>query len=231
MKTEKCAYCGEKFNKKHHSEKYCSDKCRKEKLKIQKKESKERNKRPRPRVMPIEKEYNLQKGDNIKLKIDENNYVERTLRLNAGGYLCFTLNGFTYLYHRCLMFDELMNPKTYTENYYKIVHHKDFNRLNNTKENLILLTKKEHSDLHANVKICKWCHKPYLKTFPSIKYCSEECAKYAKDEQDIKAYKIYVKKYGKPYQLGTGSLGPHMNDNVEEEFRIVHKQVKKLGLI
>ena len=64
-------------------------------------------------------------------------------------------------------------------------------------------------------------------------YCSKECATNAKKEQDRHHWlKWFYKNKDHLYetQLGTRSLGPHREENFEEEYKIIQKELKRLGL-
>jgi hypothetical protein len=63
------------------------------------------------------------------------------------------------------------------------VHHKDGNKLNNSIDNLEILSAKEHAALHAtkntliNVELqCPICNQNFITTHPSHKYCSTLCS-------------------------------------------------------
>ena len=64
----------------------------------------------------------------------------------ADGYYYITHNGKQVMYHRLLMAQHLGRELTADE----VVHHKDRNRKNNKLDNLQLMTKVEHSSLHAS---------------------------------------------------------------------------------
>lgn len=88
-------------------------------------------------------EEGLNQGDSVVI-----NGKKYTLSLAGGSnqeYLVFNIDNKIYLYHRCLMYDELMklqNPENYN------VHHIDMDKTNNLKSNLKLIEKGKHTTLH-----------------------------------------------------------------------------------
>ena len=80
---------------------------------------------------------------------------------------------------------------------------------------------------------CGWCGNPFHKTHNRQMYCSKECATNAKKEQDRHHWlKWFYKNKDHLYetQLGTRSLGPHREEDFEEEYKIIQKELKRLGL-
>ena len=80
---------------------------------------------------------------------------------------------------------------------------------------------------------CAWCGNPFHKTHNRQMYCSKECATNAKREQDRHHWlKWFYKNKDHLYetQLGTRSLGPHREEDFEEEYKIIQKELKRLGL-
>ena len=80
---------------------------------------------------------------------------------------------------------------------------------------------------------CEWCGNPFHKTHNRQMYCSKECATNAKKEQDRRHWlKWFYKNKDHLYetQLGTRSLGPHREEDFEEEYKIIQKELKRLGL-
>lgn len=68
-----------------------------------------------------------------------------------------------------------------------IRHHLDFNKTNNDPSNLVILSRKDHNDLHAEhkrktriTKVCLTCGKEFevQPCLSRIKYCSKECTSY-----------------------------------------------------
>lgn len=71
------------------------------------------------------------------------------------------------------------------------VHHVDFNRSNDSKENLVLLSRHDHAKLHSEIKqkkstiqmVCTVCKKEFpikkhrLREKGRGKYCSQKCCK------------------------------------------------------
>ena len=74
------------------------------------------------------------------------------------------------------------------------VHHRDRNKLNNSLDNLMLLTKSEHVSLHlledkgyySEIRVCKYCGKEFKCPHKSNqKYCSDKCARNDQRKFDI----------------------------------------------
>lgn len=85
-------------------------------------------------------------------------------------------------------------------------------------------------------KTCKYCNKKFIPQSPNNQYCSEKCKKNARRETLVQATRKYRKLY-KDVQtssdlknVGTSSLGPHRDDNFEEELRKIEKEMKRLKL-
>ena len=80
---------------------------------------------------------------------------------------------------------------------------------------------------------CKWCGKPFTKTHNRQVYCTKECAKEAKKQQDTKHRLRWVHKNKQRLyqtQLGTRSIGQHKNQDDKKEAEIVEKELQRLGL-
>ena len=80
---------------------------------------------------------------------------------------------------------------------------------------------------------CKWCGAIYEKTHNRQQYCTKECAKKAKEEQDQKHRLKWVNKNKERLyqtQLGTRTIGPKPNPDPEREAEIVQNERKRLGL-
>jgi len=109
--------------------------------------------------------------------------IEETLKLDKGtGYLYFldkqcplaTGNSYRVYYHRYIMSIHLGRWLTTTE----VVHHKDENKLNNSIDNLEILTASEHTKAHVTRlenKTCKNCNKEYKPSKSTQKFCSVTC--------------------------------------------------------
>lgn len=115
------------------------------------------------------KEYNKR----IKLILEPNGYYVFFDKAHPLSYK----DGKTY-YHRHMMAIKLERWVLSEEN----VHHIDDNKLNNNINNLEILSRKEHSDLHnprlkSNI-ICKICKVEfYPSTSKTSKFCSDSCFK------------------------------------------------------
>jgi hypothetical protein len=74
---------------------------------------------------------------------------------------------------------------------------------------------------------CAYCGKPFKKTHNRQKYCTPECSKEAKRRQDRQAWTRWFHKNKKTLyqtQLGTRTIGPKPNPNIEREAEIVHNE-------
>ena len=96
--------------------------------------------------------------------------------------------------------------------------------------------------MHKNhERICKWCKKPFIipatrKNNP-VKYCSDQCRKNAKKEQDLMAqrryqlrYKWMLKDADPNGRLGEVRLGPKPSPDFDEEQRLIKKELKRCKL-
>lgn len=90
-----------------------------------------------------------------------------------------------------------------------------------------LLLKKVKNNL--NRKKCGYCGKGFKPKNNAEKYCSKNCRKFAKREQNEKSKqkqrknRDYIEK-----QLGNSNLGPHANKNEEKEINYVHNEFKRI---
>ena len=79
----------------------------------------------------------------------ENSFAfKRGWVVNLSGYKCIKI-GDKYLYEHRIIMEEVLGRKLKK---YEVVHHKDENKLNNSIENLQLMTKKEHDRLHTELR-------------------------------------------------------------------------------
>ena len=79
----------------------------------------------------------------------ENSFAfKRGWVVNLSGYKCIKI-GDKYLYEHRIIMEEVLGRKLKK---YEVVHHKDENKLNNSIENLQLMTKKEHDRLHMELR-------------------------------------------------------------------------------
>ena len=74
---------------------------------------------------------------------------------------------------------------------------------------------------------CAYCGKEFTKHHNRQIYCSDECRKQAKREQDRKAWTRWFHKNKNTLyqtQLGTRTIGPHKHPNTEREQEIVNNE-------
>ena len=80
---------------------------------------------------------------------------------------------------------------------------------------------------------CPICGKPFTRKHNRQKYCSTECAKTAKEQQDQKARLRWVNKNKQRLyqtQLGTRTIGPKPNPDTNREQEIIQNEKQRLGL-
>lgn len=82
------------------------------------------------RICKIKKVFGLKSGDFVELFNGE----KRQITLGEHGYLVFKYGDYSYYYHRCLFFDELVNKGINNH----IVRFKDRNKLNTNENNLYI---------------------------------------------------------------------------------------------
>ena len=77
---------------------------------------------------------------------------------------------------------------------------------------------------------CKYCGKPYKKQHNRQVYCSQECRKNAKREQDRQAWTRWFHKNKKKLyttRLGTRTIGPKPNPDPEREAEIIRNEKQR----
>lgn len=77
---------------------------------------------------------------------------------------------------------------------------------------------------------CAYCGEEFTRRHNRQKYCTKECAKNAKREQDRKAWiRWFHKNKDKLYtkQLGTRTIGPHKHPITEREQQIVQNEKQR----
>lgn len=128
------------------------------------------------------KEYRTETGAILKVsddgKVFHNDYeLKQTKR---GEYYSVSVQGHRYSIHR-LLASCFIKPIKYRDRSIQ-VHHKDGNPDNNSLDNLIVMTMKEHQKLHHQkyslTKICTICGKEYTPHKTKrlrAKTCSKEC--------------------------------------------------------
>lgn len=87
-----------------------------------------------------------------------------------------------------------------------------------------------------NEKNCKWCNKKYTPTSAHQLYCSTTCRQYSDQEHTKKRVRNYRQKYKdvlcliRVVTLGTGNLGPHMSQDITEEYNKIQKELRRTGI-
>ena len=104
------------------------------------------------------------------------------------------------------------------------------NKVNSRKSYILSLKNKARK-----IGICEYCKKPFIKSHGNQKYCSNECTYHKRLEQNsdarMKSYHRHKKRGGdKFYGVGSGGLGPHMNDDPEIEYSKIQKEKQRLKL-
>ena len=77
---------------------------------------------------------------------------------------------------------------------------------------------------------CAYCGKTYTKTHNRQMYCSDECRRHGYQEKNNRRWrKWYHKNKNKLYQtqLGTRTIGPKPNPDIEKEHEIVTKEKQR----
>lgn len=88
---------------------------------------------------------------------------------------------------------------------------------------------------------CEWCNRVYFKTSNAQKYCSPECKHNARLITQCKATAKHRRLFGRGNEVGgtfitngndlvNVSLGATRKKDPKEEYAIVHKVFRKLGL-
>ena len=80
---------------------------------------------------------------------------------------------------------------------------------------------------------CAYCGKTFTKTHNRQTYCSDTCRKHARQEKRrIYDSRYYYKnrKIINQKRIGTRTIGPKPNPNLERETEIVRNEVERIGL-
>lgn len=90
----------------------------------------------------------------------------------------------------------------------------------------------------TRTRTCQWCGKtfrvPRTRKYNATKYCCKKHSRLAKREQDNKAQKKYKKLYhwllkdADKWQIGEVRLGETPEQDFEEEYRLVHKELNRI---
>ena len=109
-------------------------------------------------------------------------------------------------------------------------------RQHNNKDNMTTIQLNLHGQPTYNAT-CKYCGKPYTKSRKHRKYCSNQCYHYARLEQKAK----YQRKRRKLIKekilisnennfLGTTFLSQHRQNNFEDEYNSIQKELRRISL-
>ena len=90
-------------------------------------------------------------------------------------------------------------------------------------------------------KKCRYtgCNNLFTPRAPHQLYCSDECRYYSDMDHTLERVRKFRKKYGNVLRelpgyvgmsLGTGKLGEHRCDSMEEEERKIRQEIRALGL-
>lgn len=86
------------------------------------------------------------------------------------------------------------------------------------------------------LNLCKWCGEEFIKKHNRQVYCSSQCSKYARQEKNRGYFRKYYHKYKETMSeeqrcgLGTGYLSMHRNNNFNQEFLAIKKEMEKLKI-
>lgn len=126
------------------------------------------------------------------------------------------------------------------ETFYQKIYSKSFTNIkrgldNLKKDNKIILDSKESKNLYDKViynlqqKKCVWCGKSFKPKKNAEKYCSKDCKKFGKQENDRNnKWKQRRDPNYHEKRLGTTRLSHHRNQDDEKELRIVENEYKRI---
>lgn len=83
---------------------------------------------------------------------------------------------------------------------------------------------------------CRWCNKPFIKKHNRESYCSSECREFSLQEHSRRTSHKWYHQHKhelsekQRWGLGTGTLGPHMNQDFEREASIIAKELHFLRI-
>lgn len=84
---------------------------------------------------------------------------------------------------------------------------------------------------------CKYCGKQFIKTNNRQTYCTPECKTKAKQDQTAKSQRKRRKQIRDGYlisneneYIGTGYLSIHRQENFQDEYKAIHKEMTRLRL-
>lgn len=83
---------------------------------------------------------------------------------------------------------------------------------------------------------CKCCGETFVKSYPTVKYCSDDCRKFNREVQSRnKSLRWYHRNKHRltdkqRYGLGSGYLGCHRNTDFSCEAKSVKNELKRLKL-
>jgi len=86
------------------------------------------------------------------------------------------------------------------------------------------------------LKKCNWCGGEFIKEHNRQVYCSDNCRKHARAEKNRGYFRKYYHKYKKIMTekqrcgLGSGFLSMHRNENFDQEFIAIRKEMQRLKI-
>ena len=81
-------------------------------------------------------------------------------------------------------------------------------------------------------RICEWCGLPYYPKHGNQKYCGDDCAKYAELENGrIRKQKYRERRGGREESNGTGYIGSIPRGEFFDEWLVIQREKRRLGLV
>lgn len=75
---------------------------------------------------------------------------------------------------------------------------------------------------------CKWCGNEFKKRHNRQMYCSEECRRYARLEQNAEWMRNYRREYSQIKTIGSGMLGKHPRKVFLDEHITIRREMRRL---
>ena len=86
---------------------------------------------------------------------------------------------------------------------------------------------------------CKYCGKPFFKTANKTCYCSDRCRNLAIKEQKAEYQRkrrkliregVLISNEKASNDIGTGFIGEHKQDDFEEEYGVIQRELRRLRI-